>query len=518
MGKTVTMLVMLLAGLLAPLRAAAAPPPPPDDATDKDAAPPPPPLRKKLKIEVPPAPAIQPADAETVPRPELERIYASELGKRFKLADANAIYDAHVLLEQYFADGSAPSRQAIVKRLRESRIDPNLLGRLTRIRLHWPRLTPGVYYTNERHGPHDVRYFLGVPKDYDRAKPWPLVIKLPTVNAFLTDPLPGPERVAEIYTDWIKDELDKHADALVLMPLLNLDELYGPSLPGMNTVIQPLLHAAERANVDPARVVLIGHSMSAHATWNLGIHYPTYFAAINPLAGAMTGDWQRLRLMNLSNVLPVVWHDAADDVIKVGFSRSIVKSLREMKVEVDYEETKGVGHAPPPDVLERTYGKARARVRELYPKSVDLQSNRPETIFNRNDWVQVYQPLSTGKQQRLLLGRGAGPLKVYQNSSRVQTGLGGGNKIDARTDNVATLRFYVNDQMIDFREPVTVTVNGKPRFQGKLEPDVETMLKDQLFLGRGWRYYTAAIDIDLAPPSTQPTTKPSGKITVKPAK
>jgi hypothetical protein len=43
------------------------------------------------------------------------------------------------------------------------------------------------------------------------------------------------------------------------------------------------------------------------------------------------------------------------------------------------------------------------------------------------------------------------------------------------------------------------------------------MLKDQLFLGRGWRYYTAVIDVDLAPPpTTQPTTRPSGRIIVKP--
>lgn len=482
-----------------------------DDAKDKEESPQPP--RKKLRIEVPLAPATRSSNAP-ISRDELERIYASELGKAFKPENAGVIYDAHVLLEQYFSDSSAKARRDVTVKLRATNLDPNLLGRLARIRMHWPRLEPGVYYTNERHGPHDVRYFLGVPQNYDRAKPWPMVIRLPTANAFLTDPLPGPERVTEIYTDWIKEELSRHPDALVLMPLLNLDELYGPSPAGMNTVMQPILHAADRANVDPTRVVLIGHSMSAHATWNLGIHYPTYFSAISPLAGAMTGDWQRLRLMNLSNVLPVVWHDAMDDVIKVGFSRSIVKSLREMKMDVDYEETKGVGHAPPPDVQQRTYEKARARVRKMYPKSVDLQSNRPDTIFNRNDWVQIYQPLNTGKQRRLLLGRGAGPLRVYQNSSRVQAGIVGRNKIDAKTDNVATLRFYLNDQMIDFREPVTATVNGKPRFEGTLEPDIEPMLKDQLFLGRGWRYYTAVIDIDLAPPSTQPTTRPTGKIIV----
>ena len=482
-----------------------------------DVTPPERPARKRLKIEVPAAPESRPAITETIPRETLEAMYARELGRRYNAADADRMHDAHVLLESFFAEPSAKARQELIPKIRDTKLAPDLLGRLARIRMHWPALEPGVYYTNERHGVHDVRYFLGIPKTYDRTRPWPLVVRLPTARAFLTDPMPGPERVTEIYTDWIKDELNEHPDALVLMPLLNLDELYGPSIPGMNTVMQPVLHAANQANVDPTRVYLVGHSMSAHAVWNLGLHYPTYFAAINPLAGAASGDWQRLRLMNLSNVLPVVWHDATDEVIKVGFSRSLVQALRGMKIDVDYEETKQLGHAPPPDVVGRTYDKLRARTRELYPKRVDLQSNRPDTIFNRVDWLQVYQPLTTGKQRRLLLRRGSGPLRVYEKAFRAQAAIPGGNRVEVRTDNVATLRFYFNEQMVDFREPVTITVNGKPRFEGKLTPDVEAMLKDQLFLGRGWRYYTAFVDVNLAPPpATQPTTRPKGRIIVGP--
>jgi pimeloyl-ACP methyl ester carboxylesterase len=444
-------------------------------------------------------------------------MYARELGKGFNPADADRAYDVHALLESYFAEPSAKSRQDIVQKLRGTKLDPNLLGRLARVRVYWPALKPGIYYTNERHGPYDVRYFLGVPKGYDRAKPWPLVIKLPTANAFLTDPMPGPERVTQIYSEWIKEELNHHPDALVLMPLLNLDELYGPSQPGMNTVIQPMLHAAGRANVDPARVYLIGHSMAAHATWNLALHYPTYFAAINPLAGAASGDWQRLRLMNLSNVLPVVWHDATDNVVKVGFSRSIVKALKDLKIDVDYEETKTAGHVPPPDVLQRTYEKLRAATRELYPRNVNLQSNRPETIFNRVDWLQIYQPLSPGKGRRLLLRKGTGPIKTYEHAYNARAAITAPNRIEIRTDNVASLRVYLNDQMIDFRKPVTVLVNTKTRFEGMLTPDVEPMLKDQLFLGRGWRYYTAVVDLDLAPPpATTTTTRPSTRPTTKP--
>jgi hypothetical protein len=46
------------------------------------------------------------------------------------------------------------------------------------------------------------------------------------------------------------------------------------------------------------------------------------------------------------------------------------------------------------------------------------------------------------------------------------------------------------------------------RFEGAVTPSVEAMLKDQLFLGRGWRYFTGTIDIDLVPaPATRPTTR-----------
>jgi pimeloyl-ACP methyl ester carboxylesterase len=478
---------------------------------DEPVPPPAPPTqpRKHLQIEVPPAesaPTSQPSKADEIPRDVLVEMYARELGKTYNPADVDRIHDAHALLESYFIEPTAKARQDVVSKLRDTKLAPSLLGRLARLRMYWPALQPGVYYTNERHGPHDVRYFLGVPKAYDRTKPWPLVIKLPTANAFLTDPMPGPERVTQIYSEWIKAELAQHPDALVLMPLLNLDELYGPSQPGMNTVIQPMLHATGRVNIDPARVYLIGHSMAGHATWNLALHYPTYFAAINPLAGAASGDWQRLRLMNLSNVLPVVWHDASDDVVKVGFSRSLVKVLQDLKIDVDYEETKTAGHAPPPDVLSRTYEKLRARTRELYPKTVNLQSNRPETIFNRADWLQIYQPLVPGKGRRLMLRKGTGPLRTYERAYSARAAITATNRIEIRTDNVATLRLYLNDQMLDLAKPVTVLVNGKTRFEGMATVDVDAMLKDQLFLGRGWRYYTAVIDIDLAPP---PTTRPT---------
>jgi hypothetical protein len=78
---------------------------------------------------------------------------------------------------------------------------------------------------------------------------------------------------------------------------------------------------------------------------------------------------------------------------------------------------------------------------------------------------------------------------------------------------VRLVRLYLNDQMVDLGQPVKIIVNGIARYDAVAPQSTEEMLKDQLFLGRGWRYYTAAIDLDLSEsPATAPTTHPHAPI------
>jgi hypothetical protein len=454
---------------------------------------------------------------DAIPAAMLEKMDRRELGDSWRADVAPKLRNAHELLEKYFAAKSSPERAEVVKALVATKIDPNILGRICRIRLYWPQIDGGVYYINEKVGPHQVMYFVGVPKNYDRSIPWPLVIKLPDEHAFTTNPRPGPDEVTRIYTGWIRDELQKHPDAVVLMPVLNLDELWGPSYAGVNSVIQPMYHIAGRLNIDPARVYLLGHAMAAHATWNLALHYPTYFAAINPMAGGTGGAWQRVRIVGLRNIFCVVWHDVDDTQIKVDASREMVKILRNLKYDVEYDETKGVGHAPTDEIADKLYQKMRARTREVYPKEVVHGSNRPDTLYNRNDWVQVYQMLTPGKETKYRIQYGSGFITESDSSYRISAAMTALNKIEVKSQNVESMRFFLNEQMAEFSRPITVIVNGKVRFEGKVQPSVEEMLKDQVFLGRGWRYFTGFVDVDFSNlgATTRPATAPvRGKIEV----
>src|SRR5258706_11581978 len=99
---------------------------------------------------------------------------------------------------------------------------------------------------------------------------------------------------------------------------------------------------------------------------------------------------------------------------------------------------------------------------------------------------------------------------VNQNGMTLQASIAD-NHVDAKTDNVESMRFYLNDQLIDCERPVVLTVNTHEKFRGLLKPNLDEMLKDQLFLGRGWRYYTAVIDLDFGEPATMPATRPTTK-------
>ncbi|HZK79499.1 MAG TPA: hypothetical protein VFC46_00490, partial [Humisphaera sp.] len=464
-------------------------------------------------------PPITISQDTVIPRDVLIGMYRAELGDRFHVEDVERLLAAHQVIERYFDAPGAPDRKQAVRDLEATKLDIGTVGRMLRLRLRWPALEGGVYYVNEKRGPLEVRYFLGVPNGYDRTKPWPLVVKLAPVNPFLVQPPPDAEAVVKLYNDWARDELTRHPDALVLMPLLNLDELYGPSYAGMNNVMQPLFHVADRVNIDPARVYLMGHSTGGHATWNLALQYPTYFAAIAPFAGGASQDWQRLRLVNLRNTLPVVWADAKDDVVKPESSRSIVAVMRNLKLAVDYVETKNYGHAPPENVAEERYTKMRSRTRDLYPAWVTIQSNRPDVIFNRNDWVQMWQESDPGKESRMIFRHGSGHMVVTKNSARIDARYEG-NSIDLTLDNVESMRLYLNDLMVDLDQPIKIHLNKKRTIEGYAHRNIEQMMNDQLFLGRGWRYFSAILDIDLTDPSasTRPSTNPSTRPTTRPSK
>lgn len=94
------------------------------------------------------------------------------------------------------------------------------------------------------------------------------------------------------------------------------------------------------AAVDPDRVYLTGLSMGGFGTWDLAARSPERFAAILPICGGYD-ERTAPRLVRLPTW---VAHGAADKVVSVERSRSMVAALKAAGGSPTYMELPGVGH------------------------------------------------------------------------------------------------------------------------------------------------------------------------------
>ncbi|NCA10730.1 phospholipase [bacterium] len=92
--------------------------------------------------------------------------------------------------------------------------------------------------------------------------------------------------------------------------------------------------------VDPARIYLTGLSMGGYGTWDLAARQPERFAALLPICGG--GD--EATAPRLAKLPIWCFHGAADDIVPVERSRSMISALRAAGGDPRYSELPGVGH------------------------------------------------------------------------------------------------------------------------------------------------------------------------------
>ncbi|HVS19707.1 MAG TPA: prolyl oligopeptidase family serine peptidase [Planctomycetota bacterium] len=138
---------------------------------------------------------------------------------------------------------------------------------------------------------------------------------------------------------------------------------------GRLDALEALFHAAGRANVDPRRLYVTGHSMGGHGAWLLGAQMPGLFAALAPVSGwrdfwSYSGAWDYkggdgvptllARAANVSRLEPIesnlagrgvyVLHGSEDDNVPVLQARAMRERLATFHADFAYREIPGAGH------------------------------------------------------------------------------------------------------------------------------------------------------------------------------
>jgi poly(3-hydroxybutyrate) depolymerase len=213
-------------------------------------------------------------------------------------------------------------------------------------------------------------YALYVPRDYDAARAWPLVVALHGAHSnhrhmlrrvFGLDNRPG-----ETDEEASRNELPfPDVPALVVAPY-GRGELMGYDGLGEEDVLRVIADVERAYNVDRARVSLTGLSMGGGGTWTIGLAHPELFSALAPVCGvtdvrkwipaaeARDYDLEELEetsppahAENAERLRVFIFHGDADPVVPVTDSRRMVerfKALGWLGKTVTYTEYKGVDH------------------------------------------------------------------------------------------------------------------------------------------------------------------------------
>ena len=177
------------------------------------------------------------------------------------------------------------------------------------------------------------RYAVYVPRNYDPAKPWPLIVFLHGAGERGDDGLLQTEA-------GLPSALRRNADAfpaVMVMPQC-------PESGWWDKAFEDIERAYEltraQYNIDPRRIYLTGLSMGGYATWLYGARHPDRWAALVPICGGGKVE----DAPALAKIPIWAFHGADDSVVKPEESRKMVEAVKKAGGTIHYTEFEKTDH------------------------------------------------------------------------------------------------------------------------------------------------------------------------------
>lgn len=237
----------------------------------------------------------------------------------------------------------------------------------------------------------DQPYALYVPRHFDPAKAYPLVVSLHGAGSnhrlnlrrvFGKSNQPGETDVeaTRTFPEW------RDVEYLVVSPLARGTMGYDGI--AEKDVRDVLADVKKRFRVDDDRVYLTGLSMGGGGTLWLGLTRPDLWAAIAPVCPAAPEEAHELA-GNALNLPVKLFQGASDPVVRPADSREWNKQLSTLGTRVEYVEYRGVGHeswepAYKDGAIFNWFSEFR---RDRYPDRVRFATRRHK--YNKAYWIRV---------------------------------------------------------------------------------------------------------------------------------
>lgn len=355
-------------------------------------------------------------------------------------------------------------------------------------------LHAGVPFAPRESGPQELSVALDggetrsvtvrIPKNYDAARPYPLLYALHGTGGDGPGFVPFAEALLQERVD----------DFIVAAPTGYGRRVIHEAGPASDEHRAVLTAVRKYAHIDSDRVYITGYSLGGHTTWTVAVLHADQFAAAIPLAGSfLLPDVDKLWddfLPNLANTFVVCCWGAKDTKDAegaaesqhggvAGMNRKLIERARKCGVAaVGYEDPeKGHGGIRPrPELLEQALSKKRvhypAKVTHRFRRVVDAQAYWLEAReWKGKEWTEA--------AFNITLKPGEDPRDALTREIRYRLGqLEGerdGQTIVIRRKNVDDIVVWLGDTSdtgIDWSKPVLIKASGNKAFEGMLKPSV----------------------------------------------
>lgn len=243
-------------------------------------------------------------------------------------------------------------------------------------------------------------------------------------------------------------------------------------------VLASIRQVSDRYHVDPDRIFLTGMSNGGIGVWLIGMHHAASFAGLAPMASGLD-DVLMPFLANLRNTPSYIIHGAKDQVMPVELSRSISRELTVLGYphvyrEHQHEHPVAGGHYFPREELPDLVAWLNTQRRDPLPSRLTLV--REGSHFQPFSWVRIdaTDPIAVFSED--LVTKHDERIKRHE-YAKLDVAIVAPNRIEVTAERVQRYSLFLNSQLIDVAQPITVVTNGQLSFEGIVTPSLETLLR-----------------------------------------
>ena len=241
-------------------------------------------------------------------------------------------------------------------------------------------------------------------------------------------------------------------------------------------------------NIDDNRVTLSGVSDGGTGAYFFAFKQSTEWASFLPYIGhpgvlrnTQSGPGYKLYFENLMSRPLYIVNGENDPLYPVSSIEPFIKILQEANIDHFFRAIEGGGHntnwLPDEQPMIEQFKFDNPRV--PFPSELRWVTDRSDR-YNRNLWLRIEELTAEGEPGIMTVRRE-------------------GNSFTITAESVDAFTLLLSPKQVDFSEEVSVVVNGRPMFIGKVEQDMNTLLdwvvrdRDKTLL------YTAALSLRINP-------------------